>query len=371
MNDSSRFVLAISLIWAALGSASVAGFEAPEFRPWEHLYDHDADRFAARRHIAMLGIGDLGYKTWNRALQSQRETTFTTDRWGYRNPSDLRTAPIVVIGDSYVAGSGLSDDETVSARLSDRIGVPVYNFASEALNAPAFFLRDERFIRSRPEVVIWAPVARGIAPRPLFFTGSESAPPSLAERVAERGHAFSDFVERLNRDNGLVREARFALQGFLGRWREDPRARRLPGGEVVLALDLAEQNLLLEPEQREVDHCIQMVALFADILQRAGVRFVFSPIPESGTIYPELFDAAERRALPRDSFLDRLLDGVRQRGVEVVDLTELYRRRPTPYLYLPDDSHWNARAVDLAAGAWAGALGRDPAPEGIAARLAR
>jgi len=141
--------------------------------------------------------------------------------------------------------------------------------------------------------------------------------------------------------------------------------RRLPNGDAVLALHLSEQELLLTPEQREVDHCIEMVALFANILEQAGVRFVFSPIPESGTIYPELFDTAEYRALPVDSFLDQLVAGVRQRGVEVVDLTEVYRRTPTPYLYLPDDSHWNARAADLAARSWAAALG--PLPDVVAA----
>ncbi len=81
MNHSRRFVLAISLLWAALGSVSVVGFAAPEFRPLEHLYEHDAHRFAPGMRIAMREIGDLGYKTWNRALQSPRETTFTTDRW--------------------------------------------------------------------------------------------------------------------------------------------------------------------------------------------------------------------------------------------------------------------------------------------------
>ena len=68
----------------------------------------------------------------------------------------------------------------------------------------------------------------------------------------------------------FVREARFAMQGLLSRWRDDPRVRRLPNGVAVLALHLSEQELLLTPEQREVDHCIEMVALFANILEQAG-----------------------------------------------------------------------------------------------------
>lgn len=356
MNQSRRLVVVIALLWGTLGIFSLMRFAAPEFRPWERLYDAEARRFLAEHKIEMREIGDLGYKTWNRDLQKPRETRFSTDRWGYRNPTEITAPEVLVIGDSYVAGSGLSDDETVSVRLAEHLGVPVYNFAGQALNAPAFFMREARFVEHRPKVVIWAPVARGIAARPLLYRDSEPPAPSLRESIAELGQSISSWIERINRDNGLVREARFAVQGWIGEWTENPRLRRLPNGEEVLALSLLEQNLLATPEQRNVDHCIEMVAAFAQILERVGVRFVFSPIPESGSIYPELFDASERGALPRDDFLDRLITGVEARGVEVVDLKSVYQRSSEPYLYLPDDSHWNARAADLAAAAWAETL---------------
>ncbi len=353
----------IALLWVFLGGFSLLRFSMPGFRPWERIYDVEARHFAPGRQIEMNEIGDLGYKTWNRGLQAQRETRFSTDRWGYRNPSDIVAPEVVVIGDSYVAGSGLSDEETVSVRLAERLGAPVYNFAGEVLNAPALFMRDPRFVAQRPGVVIWAPVARGISAQPLFFKESEPRPRSLGEWLSDSSQVISAAVERVNRDNGLVREARFAVQGLVGRWRETPRVRQLANGDTVLALSLWEQNLLATPEQRNVAHCIEMVTTFSQILERVGVRFVFSPVPESGTIYPEIFDAAERSRLPRDAFLDQLIAGVRARGVEVVDLKEVYLRSPTPYLYLPDDSHWNARAADLAAAAWARNLRVVPAAQ--------
>lgn len=358
------FVSILVLVWASLGLLSLLRFAAPEFRPWERLYDPENHRFLPERQVAMREIGDLGYRSWNRELQTPRPTVFTTDRFGYRNAEAPEHPRLVVIGDSFVAGSGLSDEETVTARLAEQLRAPVYNFASEHLNAPALFLREQRFANQRPEVVIWAPVARGIEPRPLFYTGSDADATTLLARLGEGTEAaegwIARWVERLNRDNGLVREARFAVQGAVGRFRRDPYARRLPSGESVLALSLEEQGLTLPPESRGVEACIEMVALFARILEQAGVRFVFSPVPESGTLYPELFDAQEPgRAQP--SFLDRLLEGVRRQGVEVVDLREVYRADPWPYLFQPDDTHWNPRATKLAAAAWAEALAADPA----------
>ncbi|MEM7410083.1 MAG: hypothetical protein AAF430_07620 [Myxococcota bacterium] len=360
MNDARRFVLVFLALWTALGAVSLVRFDAPEFRAWEHLYDPDQHRFAPERRIVMQEIGDLGYRTWNRAWQAPRDTAFTTDRFGYRNLEAETHPRIVVIGDSYVAGAGLSDDETVTARLSAALGVPVYNFAGENLNAPALFLREPRFGRQPPDVVIWAPVARGIAPRPLFFRPPDEAEPGLFESVQTAGAAveasLGRVAERLNRDNGLVRESRFALQGALARWRGDPLLRTLPSGEQVLALDLVDQGLTTPPEARDVAQCIEMVAALSHVLRQAGVRFVFSPVPESGTIYPELFPEAERRARPTPPFLEQLLAGVRARGVEVVDLSRAFEASRWPYLYLPDDSHWNARATQLAAASWAEVL---------------
>lgn len=369
MKQSQRFVAAIGSIWILLFIISLAYFEAPEFRPWERLYDADSQRFAPTRQVTMRTIGDLGYKSWNRDLQAPRRTRFTTDRHGYRNPTESETAEIIVMGDSFVAGAGLSDEETVSMRLSAHLGAPVYNFAGESLNAPARFFRDERFARQRPKIVIWAPVARGIKARPLFFGEDEPGDsPSLRNRLDSATDWLRARVETMNRDNGLVREARFGLQGMLQRIRPNDHARTLSDGASILSLSLSEQNLLLTPEQRKIDHCIEMVAALAGILEGRGVKFIFSPIPESGTIYPELFDPAERRMLPDPSFLDRLIAGVRDRGIEVVDLRSVFSASRLPYLYLADDSHWNARATDLAAQAWSKRLRELDAASALAAR---
>jgi hypothetical protein len=365
MQPDKRLVLVIVSLWALMGAVSLR-FEPPEFRSWERLYDADERRFAASHALEMKEIGDLGYKSWVRALQHPRTVVFTTDRWGYRNSRDIESPRVVVIGDSYVAGSGLSDAETVTARLAARLGEPVYNLATEVLNAPALFLREKRFSERKPAVVIWAPVARGIRPRPLIYRGSDDqAPEPLWTRVGDLGDALASQVERWNRDNGLTREMRFAVQSILHDFRGHPQQRRLADGQPVLALSLLEQGLLHSAPSREVGACIQMVAAFDQILRRAGVRFLFSPIPESGSIYPELFPETERRTLAEPSFFAELLRGTRAAGVEVVDLRAVYRDDPVPYLFLPDDSHWNARATDLAAAAWAEQLAPS---EALAAR---
>ncbi|NNL85010.1 MAG: hypothetical protein HKP27_05125, partial [Myxococcales bacterium] len=222
-------------MWLALGLASLP-LRAPEFRAWERVYDSETRRFAPNRRLEMQVIGDLGFKAWVRELQHPRPTVFSTDRFGFRNPDSGEPPRIVVIGDSYVAGAGLPDSATLAAQLSELLEERVYGFATQYLNGPALFFREERFAKHPPDVVVWAPVARAIRPRPLFVRNLGESGGGALERFADVGEELSSLVRRGNEGNRLTRELRFLQQGWLYARRGHPHARRLPGGELVLAL---------------------------------------------------------------------------------------------------------------------------------------
>jgi hypothetical protein len=89
------------------------------------------------------------------------------------------------------------------------------------------------------------------------------------------------------------------------------------------------------------------------------VRFVFAPVPESGTIYPEIFLEVDRRRIASPSFFELLLARSRAGGV---DLRPMFRENAWPYLYQHDDTHWNGRAVAWTAGAISEQLRQRPKP---------
>lgn len=345
MNLARRYAICWLFVWTVAWAFSL-DIADPYFRPFDRLYDPETRRFQKNQMIEMRKIGDLGYTSWIRELQSERITRFSTDRFGFRNPPNEQASRVVVVGDSFVAGAGLSDAETLSARMSHYLGENVYNFGTQYLNGPALFLRETRFATHRPEFVVWAPVARSLKARALFYRDwsrpTQAIPAAIGSSI-ERG------VTRINERNALVREARFLLQGI--RYRVDGyrQARTLQDGTTVLTLSLANQGLQASIETRELPEMIKTVVLFKELLGSAGIRFLFCPIPESGTIYPELFSEEERRDLAAPDFLGTLITGLRQRGVETVDLRDTFSAHRNPYLYQVDDSHWSPRAVDLAA----------------------
>src|SRR5262249_47983618 len=66
-------------------------------------------------------------QTFNLPLRSPTLQTFSTDSRGFRNPKTLDRADVALIGDSYIEGAYVSDDETAAVRLAALTGRPVVN----------------------------------------------------------------------------------------------------------------------------------------------------------------------------------------------------------------------------------------------------
>ncbi|MGE0706414.1 MAG: hypothetical protein AB7N76_15180 [Planctomycetota bacterium] len=340
-------------LWLALLALAAARSESPEFRPWEVAVVDARWTFRPNARIEMDAVGDLAHTSGIRALERPRRVRFSTDAHGFRTPGAGREGPnaplprIVVVGDSFTVGAGLDDEQTVAARLEVYLGQRVYDYGLEHM-AANLFIADRRFSELPPRVVIYAPASRAI--RPLLAAAVPAQPAVQGNRRWPR--PLSRACDWSTRDNGLIRTAVLTLQGLRYRIFGSEHVIH-PEGEPALVLSLESQLLCEDPATRQVELCAQGVAALARTLARRGTRLVYSPIPESGTIYPELFPPAARARLVEPSFLDVLLARVRALGIQTVDLRPVFHAQRSPYLFLRDDSHWNARAVDIAARAWA------------------
>ena len=91
-------------------------------------------------------------------------------------------------------------------------------------------------------------------------------------------------------------------------------------------------------------------------LKKLGIRLIVVPIPAKVTIHPEFFDerlAGATTSSPEAAFYEAL----RAKGVEVIDLTpDFAGSKDQGPLYCARDSHWNGRAIVLAAQKLAAAL---------------
>ena len=89
--------------------------------------------------------------------------TVTYDPRGYRNVATLTRADIVLIGDSYVEGAYVSDDEVVSGFLQARLRRPVANLGVAGYGtAQELIVLERDALPFEPRVVIW-----------FFFEGND------------------------------------------------------------------------------------------------------------------------------------------------------------------------------------------------------
>src|SRR5690606_3697868 len=99
--------------------------------------------------------GDIEVQ-WTMPASWREPLTFTFDRTGYRNPDGRERADVVLIGDSYVEGWYVSDDDTVARRLEAELHAPVANLGVAGYGT----LQQQRVVcgdalERHPRVLVW------------------------------------------------------------------------------------------------------------------------------------------------------------------------------------------------------------------------
>jgi hypothetical protein len=110
---------------------------------------------------------------------------------------------------------------------------------------------------------------------------------------------------------------------------------------------------LIEPAPSS-EQVLAAVLAFRNELAKRGIKLLVMPAPNKASVYPEMLAArAGSGASPVNQATRNVLARLKQAGIEVVDLFEVYaeaRCKPdSPEYYLAQDSHWSPEGMRLAA----------------------
>lgn len=106
--------------------------------------------------------GDV-VSAWNLPSETTKRVTFTTDAQGFRNRRSYPRADVVLLGDSYVEGWYVSDEETAAVVLEQRLGRPVSNLGVSGFGTLQELAVLRRYgLPLRPKLVAW-----------FFFEGND------------------------------------------------------------------------------------------------------------------------------------------------------------------------------------------------------
>ena len=323
-------------------------------------YWHDRELGFRRRpndHWTEWPTSDIE-RQWNMPPSLQQPLEFTYDRWGYRNPDEYEEADVALIGDSFVEGWYVSDEQTVAHRLSTRLDRPVVNLGVAGYGPMQELLVLQRDgLRVHPKVVIW-----------FFFEGNDLyddykfEPISLAESPTKDEEDPSH--QGLAFDQGIkARLFTFALLDRLRRWStlmipsHSPYFGHLmkPGQEETVVYFA---NYAAFPwtdwEANGWEKVKGTLAKVAELSNARDVRILFVFVPIKFRVYKP-FVTLDRNS-PCQAWevwpIDKLFaEFCRSADVPCLDLTPVFQQsiQEGDMPYAATDSHWNAEGHNLVA----------------------
>jgi hypothetical protein len=300
-----------------------------------------------RRDIPSVTIPDvhLGFRypphARNTISRPDLQFTYTTNGQGFRGQAEWpSTAEIVVVGDSWVFGYGVNDDETWISRLAARLSKSTVVNLGLIGAGPAQYLRVYRTygVPLEPRLVIVGLFpGNDIADQALFDAWLRAGSPGNYDVWRFfRGDLGGSMRSTLSRSRVLflAREA-WKLRGtrFAGRTFSFPDGSRLHLAPGILSASTARAH----PGDPAFDRVVGLLREFRDEAGRHGSRILVLLFPTKERIYlPLLGDTPPELVQP---FITEL----RALGMDMLDLTPVFRRhaRAGERLYFDVDGHIN------------------------------
>jgi hypothetical protein len=297
---------------------------------------------------------------FNLPIRSPYVQTFSTDGRGFRNAADLTRADIALVGDSYIEGAYVSDEETAAVRLQERLGLPVANLGVSGYGSLQELKVLEKYgVPLGPKLVAW-----------FFFEGNDldddqdfenamayeqgaAAPPHVPESVSQK---WRDRVERSFTVNAFT---------MLRKWSDD----LVPNGidsfgwfrdrdgasHRMYFYDFYATRTLGPYEQQRFATTMAAFRHGAEICRQHGIRLVAVYIPIKFRVYGDLctYPPGSRCVGWKPWTLEAQFAAFcRSAGIELLSLTEPMHRAAAggDVLYAPEDSHWSAAGHRFVAG---------------------
>lgn len=289
------------------------------YRPWEALrYSTNPHAyFYPNQELTSTSVGDLCYYT---QFAVKKNENWKTDKLGYRNDFFVRKANVLLIGDSYVAGSSLPQDSTLTNMLHSELNVPIYNMAPASFSD--FLYQLHKKVIEKPQTIIFSKV-EVVIPRALEVLHDD-----------QESHQATIWRDRLSRNY---------LKLFLKARLNDSHGNGIRGQSDSSMFFLHGTKIKCPNDQ--IDKIAQRIISYKETCDSMGINFIFLPMPTKESVY---FDKIPLKRQP--DFLFNLCDILSNKGVQTINTLEVfneYRKSNEQLIYHLDDTHWNRFGVEL------------------------
>jgi len=289
------------------------------------------------------------------AYRVYRPETFTTNASGFRkNPTEDTTRPpdILMTGDSFAAGCGVNDDETLTVQLEGLTHRRIYNAGYMKIDLMRILRRIDQLHMVSGIVILQYLERYSVVPiQDLGYTSKETLNrwDRLHKIVDKSWEGFWQvspvqiLSQRLYRRllNDRILPNTNAAKVVLG---------TLKNGRPILFFSLEAERFKQPPENIDLSGILK---LQWELRQR-HIDLLMVLTPDKYSVYAGLL-AQPPVHVPNPPYLDRLSKMLEQAHVPAVNLLSVLQNQAASdlnqgvYIYWLDDTHWNARGIRVAA----------------------
>jgi alginate O-acetyltransferase complex protein AlgJ len=275
----------------------------------------------------MIGVGDLCHHS---SFSIAKKEYWITDKYGFRNDKFNSSPDIVIIGDSFIAGASLSQEEIISNQLIKQDKkLAVYNMAPSSFSTFDYYLKTGKI--NKPRLIIFSMVERNL-PSPIKTYKSNFFNEAIKNIIE-----FGDFNEYLDR------AFKFSSIKWLTARFHDSKGSGIPSKENLKMFFL--QGSSNKHSADDLNFSARIIISYKKYCDSLGVDFLFLPMPDKESVYFELVPFDKQPTYL--SQLDSLLNIAHVSTINTLEIYNEYRKTSNMLLYHLDDTHWNANATKI------------------------
>jgi hypothetical protein len=319
-------ILIFSLPIISLGFEVFLPISTFTFRPDESLlFKHPGigTPFYPNQRLEMQSVGDLCAYT---EYSVNKNLLWLTDEIGYRNDVFIENPDVVIIGDSFVLGSGSTQDSTLANLLNSKFDhkLKFYNLAPASLLELKVLL-DNNIIK-KPRLVIFE-LGERIIPQEFDLDAKGKPYKSTRTKIwlnkVTRLYSINFVLSRTFNKRTIGQQSEINKEMFF-----------LMGENQINHLDKV--GIIAETIGNYKSYCDSM-----------GICFLFLACPNKESVYWEEVPSSEQ---PKYLFeLEKVLDLLNISNINSLNVFNLYRQENETLIYHLDDTHWNSNGINLIA----------------------
>ena len=276
-----------------------------------------------------------------------RKIIFKTDSLGFRNNSNYNAQPFVLVGDSFIAGTGNTQKHTLSSVLKNKYKVDTYSMGVAGAD-PVDYLT-------------YIKMLEGLSKNPfkvLLFIFESNDFPEIEHGNTQEPIGFTNFYKKpiklyknYFRQTGLYRYTWMAYKSIKNSYKDD-KFSRIQINKIGNHLIGFGRNEIRQAHQNEYIPPQIIEKTFKSLKDKV---FHIYYIPEKYRTYYPLIYGSEKGPLPNatwekvSSITKKLKIPITNLGPIFVREAKRYFLKENQFIYWKDDIHWNIKGISLTA----------------------